>query len=491
MALPVAPPPPSDDVAVHNWAGISVQVAWTLLTEGVKVHGQVLRDLRAHAILHLDEGDSAPAAEDRAAMLTEGFVRHARGKMQDPWPQDREMPLSPRWRRAVDASLSQLSAVVFRQHYGNRRKLEHLTQMLQVDRLALETARAGLRETLRRVARTDGLPLDRWEPERIDRLLRRLAAYSPGPCPPTLDVVEGAHADHVRSCARCDRAVRLVQAGVIETEDLLPPTLGARETSDVKVLALHFHPEARMHRELLAKELPVASVPVGDDILLVDASQLERVTPMLETAAEVGRPRREMLRGAVVSGPGRFSAHGLLGPLGTQGSRDVLARRWGEVDGVGELPAVVPPPPSAWPAWVGVAILSAATVALLVGVTRPGSVDGPTVLQAEFVNARGGVWTSFDVPEEAYVGIVTEQTGHAAIELPGKSIVGKGAIATGDGRYRIHLPAQAVLVVASSKPLTDLPLWLAQVESTAQPLDSLAAQLSQANGLDFALHRRP
>ena len=71
-----------------------------------------------------------------------------------------------------------------------------LEAALKVDRVDLEAVQSGLREVVRRIAVADGLPVDGWAPERIDRLLRRLAAFAPGPCPPVLDVAEGCHRDH-------------------------------------------------------------------------------------------------------------------------------------------------------------------------------------------------------------------------------------------------------------------------------------------------------
>ena len=79
-------------------------------------------------------------------------------------------------------------------------------------RASLEAVRSGLREVVRRIAQSDGLPLSGWTDERVDRMLRRLAAWSPGPCPSPLVVAEGCHQEHVVRCPRCERLTRLLAA---------------------------------------------------------------------------------------------------------------------------------------------------------------------------------------------------------------------------------------------------------------------------------------
>ncbi|MBT3223708.1 MAG: hypothetical protein HN348_31960 [Proteobacteria bacterium] len=441
-------------------------------------------------LYHLDPRQELAKAEDQAGILTERFVTRARGRVSDePWPEDTEMPLSPRWRRSIESSLTPLAEALFVQHYGNNRSLEHLERLLQVDRTALEAARGGLREALRRSAHMDGLPVEAWPVERLDRLLRRLAAYAPGPCPPVLDVIEGAHREHVSKCPRCDRTLRLVQSGIIAAEDLLPPTLDARPTKKAQVLVLHFHPSGRSARANLARELETPSILLGDDLLLVDWSEAEAVAPRLVMAAELGLPTREHLRGMVVSGPGAWSVHGLLGPLVERALGEVRSQRWGEIDGLEVLPLPLPNPPSARRMWgvVGVLILVGSA---LMPLSMP---RNNTVLPVAvtFTEGRGGIWTDFDVPEEAVVTVVREEGGKLDAVLRSTGPADKAALTVGDGSYRVHTVGPAVLVAATFAPVGSLDVLIAKSNLAVAPLEELANRIKALDeDADVELYRR-
>lgn len=455
MALPVAPPPRSEDVAIQGWPAITVRVAWTLLAAGVKVRPRVLREARAHVLLHLDPRTRLSDAEDLAEMLTRQFVLRARGRTPNhPYDQDHTMPMSPRWRRSIERSLNPTSEAVFRMHYGDNRSLKHVAKRLNVDHIAVEGACAGLREVVRRAALADGLPLDGWEPDRVDQLLVRLAAWSPGPCPPLLDVIEGAHREHVTGCTRCDRMVRLVRASVLTVEDLMAPSLNARPRDTARVLALHFHPDGRDHRKAIRDELQIAAFPIGDDLLLIDAEHMDAVAPILVLAAELGHPHRDLIRGAIVVGPGRWSAYGVLGPLGERAEREARYRTWGKVDSLGELPEPLPEPPSAKPVWMAVGalgLLLAASIQLA-GAAAPTAVGQD--LFVEFTEGRGGVWSAWDVPEDALVTIVrSSRDGALEVVLQSATEADKIDWATGDGGYRTFTSGPGVLLASTRRPI--------------------------------------
>lgn len=502
MALPVAPPPKPNDVAVLGWAGLTVRVAWTLLEAGVKIRPDVLREARTHVLYHLDPTVPLAHAEDLATRLTEEFVARARGQApSDPWVADWEMPLTQRWRRALDQSLDEVSVVVFRKHYGDSRPLSKIEEQLGVDRAAIEAAQSGLREVVRGIGVSDGLPLDGWPPERIDRLLRRIAAHAPGPCPPPLDVAMGSHVDHVRDCARCNRLTRLVRSSVIEVDDLFPPTVGARPTARTRVLAVQLHPEGRRARKLLVESLPGPAgrpaFPVGEDLLLLqvdtrtgrgsEGTEIGEAIAVLRTAAEVASPSREHLRGVVLEGPGAWTERGLVGPLAEKAAREVLHRSWGTIalsTGPGpldvvELPPPLPEPPSARRMWLLVAAMS-----LLLGIVLSLALlpqDSPVAepLQAEFTPGRGGMWAAFDVPEEALVTLVGLRDGVLWTVLSSRKAADKVAYATGDGSYRLFVPGDGVLLLVTDAPLADptLTLELARAASQPEPLGALAEQL--------------
>lgn len=462
------------DVATTGWPALTVRIAWTLLANGVRVRSTVLRDARDHVLMHLPKDMNLALAEDRAAELTLRFVARARRRVfEDPWPGDMAMPLSPRWRRAIDRSMTPLLGTVFRQHYGDGRSLDHLERNLGVDRIALEAARGGLREVLRKVGGTDGLPMETWPSQRIDRLLQRLAAWSPGPCPPVLEIVDGHHREHVGNCPRCDRTYRLVQNEVLTAPDLVPPLGGTRPQHTVRILALHLHPDGKKHRDIIAREAAVPCFPVGDDLLLLDMADVEPVRELLTLTAELGTPSRDHLRGVILDGPGRWSAHGLLGPLVDKSEYLVRPAAWGTIETIGELPPMMPVPPNAkrwWTAVLGVAAIGAAFAgAALVP-------DAPRIAKpadVAFTAARGGAWATVEVDDEAALTIVRLADGQLDPILVSTGPAEKGKLATGDGAYRLHAMGQGLLVVSTDGPIRDWSSLLEGARKDPHPLEAL------------------
>lgn len=493
MALPISSSPLPPDIAVHGWGALTVRVAWTLLALRVRPRREVLRDARDHVLFHLDPSTPLTRAEDLATHYTRGLVARARGKvLHDPWPRDREMPLSHRWRRALDQEMRPLGKAVFQSHYGYGRPIEQLAGQLQVDAIALEEARGGLREMVRRVAIEDELPLHAWPAERLDRLLARLSALSIYDSPPLDEVAEGCHREWASRCPRVDRTIRLVRSGVLTSEDLVPPAWAARPSDRVKVLAIAVHPDARRCRETLAQEIGGHVQSLEDDLLLVDGDERGRGIEVLEMASEIGRPRAEHLRAAFLQGPGRWSRMGLLGPLPSQARSALQGRSWGAIEGHGELPGMLPPPPSARPAWIAVGALGLVTALLGAWALQPAapSVDHP--LSAEFSPGRGGVWSAFDTAEEAHVTAVRQVDGRLELVLSGESPANKAEFAVGDGSYRIHSVAEGVLLASTSAPVRDLPDLLSQSGATDSPLDALAKRIrDQDPRADVSIGRRP
>lgn len=460
-SLPIGAParqvPLEEDVAYTGWAALTVRVAWALLANGIRLHPDVLRAARDHALFHIHPSTPLPHAEDRVDHLVAQLVRRARREVdRDRWPQDLEMPLSPRWRSAIERAANDEAAVnLLHHHYADRRPIEQIAMHLGVDRIVLESTRGGLHEVVRACAAADGMSLHDWPAERIDRLLARLATFKPEPCPPAEEVVSGGHPEHRASCIRCDRLIRLIKAGGLAWEDVLPPALGARPTATVSVLVVQLHPDARGHRPPLLEALTCRRVPVSDDLIVIDASDLSAPRMAVELACLVGAPERHHLRGMVVTGPGRWSRNGLLGPLVHQAETELRCRPWGRVEGLPDLPEPEPPPPSPRRAWTAVAGLAAITALLAVWALVP-SAAPPTRLDADFSPGRSGVWASLDVDEATIVNVVRERGGQLDVALVGDDPVDKLAIATGDGAYRIHAQGDGVLVIASPAPIPSL-----------------------------------
>ena len=471
-----------------TWAALTVRVAWTLLAEGVRVKPGVLRDARDHVLFLLPPELPAALAEDRASVETARFVARARRKAwDDPWPQDWEMPLSPRWKRQLDRGAAPLHAAVAKLHYGDGRPLESLERVLNVDRTALDAARGGLRELARQIVAADGLPVETWPNPRLDRLLRRLAAWSPGPCPPVLEVAEGRHRDHVAACPRCDRTARLVRSQVLRPADLLLPSTAALPSGDVTLLAVHFHADARRHRDRWLAEaesppasarhlLPLGAAPIADDLLLVDATDPERAYALVRLACEVGAPAREGVRAAIVRAPGRWSLHGVLGEAGDRAEAQVRSRAWGDVEGMETLPIALPEPPSTRRAWTlvaGLAVAAAVAWAVALAPQR----DAPAfALDVDFAPGRGGVWATFDVDDDANLALVRDLGGKLDVVMSSATPADKSKFALGDGAFRVHTQATGLLVAASPAPLSELTAWA----SAAPNLDALAKRIHDA-----------
>jgi hypothetical protein len=468
----------NEDVAVRAWAPVTVRVAWTLLAEGVALRPEVLHDARDHVWFHLDPATPTDEAVDRAERLVRVFVARARGRLLElPWPQDEAMALSPRWRRALFGAASSLSLWVLRRHYADGATLASLAERLKEEVLALEAAREGLREVLRRVAAEDGLPLDTWSEARLDALIHRLACMTEPGGPDLVAVADGLHPEWVQRCVTCGRAVSLVRQRVLPRSELVGPGAAARPRDEVRVLALQFGPAGARHRRALAKELPGRAFPVGEEHLVVAGDDLEEVKRVLELAAEVGAPRRDQIRGELMRGPGRWSRHGLVGPLVDRVPTALRAVSWGMVEGVGELPEALPEPPSARMAWAGVAVLAAVALVVAVLLAMPLSQSIAHPLEASATEGRGGLWLSFEVDDDAHVLVVRQLGGRLELVLDAADIVQKAAHASGDGGYRLHTKGEALLVASTSDPVLGAHGLVETAQVGARPLDALSKEI--------------
>lgn len=478
MALPISSSKPAPDIAVSGWGAITVRVAWTLAALRVRIRPEVLQDTREHVILCLPPSTSLTRAEDLATKFTiELMARAQRRQISNHWTADYTMPLSHRWRRALDEGLRPLAQAVLRHHYNYGRPLDMLTNKLEVDRITLEQVRGGIRESVRRVALEDGLPLDTWAPDRLDKLIARIAAHSIHRCPPLHEVAEGCHAELAARCPRLDRTQRLVRSGVLTSDDLVAPSWGARPRHVQRIVGVQLHPDARQHLKALTSEMPVSKHCVDGDLLVLDGEDLEEAGQALAVAAEVGRPEAKSMRGVVIEGPGRWSKLGLLGPLVEQVSEEVGRTPWGAVQGLGELPKVLPPPPSALPVWIASIGLSA--VALLAGlaVMQPAPAPTESEFEVEFTPGRGGVWAAFDAAEEAYVFAIRSHGDELQIILSGQELSEKANFAVGDGGYRLHAVGESLLIGAAATPLDDLGPLIHAAKQSEAPLEHLERQL--------------
>lgn len=482
MALPVSSAPLPPDIAIHGWAAITVRIAWTLMQTGVRATKEVLIDARDHVLFHLEPGLDLAAAEDMAEYLTREFILRARHQKEvERWPQDARMPISPRWHRALAYGLPPLETALLKQHYGNGVPIQTLEETLQVDRIGLEACRGAIREVLRRLGTNDGMPIGTWPNERLDRLISRIAAYTDHPSPPLDEVADGCHQDMIRVCPRCQRTWRLAQSGIITSEDLIAPGFIARPEQQVRLLALHFHPDGRAHREVLSREIKTPWFPLGEDVLLIDLAKEDHIANIVLLAAELATPHREHLRGTVLTGMGRWSPHGLLGPLPSEAFNAVRSLPWGQVDPIGELPAAIPSPPSSrkwWVATSGVSLVALVLCWMAFGASPHHS--GAYPLQAEFHADNGFHWLEFDVDEQAVITLVSQQDGRLNLLNRTHDAPDKAQFAVGDGSFRLRSKGEALLLVSTDQAIIDLNQHILEAQTTQAPLATLASRIKSS-----------
>ncbi len=154
-------------------------------------------------------------------------------------------------------------------------------------------------------------------------------------------------------------------------------------------------------------------------------------------------------------------------------------RAWGTVEGYGELPSELPPPPSARGAW-GMVVLCvlAALISLQLAALSPGA-SGTDGLVADFTPGRGGLWVAFDAPETTWITVIREEAGELRVLRVSHSAADKAEWAVGDGSYRLHAPGDGLLLVAHEAPLDDLSQRMTEASEQPEPLVSLARSLER------------
>jgi hypothetical protein len=469
------------DVADLAWGAVTVRITWTLISRGLRP--DLVSDLRDHVFYLLPPETPAHVAEDRAELLTRAFIARARGQsLEEPWPDDWDVPPPLLWRVRLHKGAQGLSQRVLQEHYANELDLRKVASRLQEDLLAVEAAREGLREIVRTTALGDGQTLSGWTEPRLDRLLHRLAALGDDDAPPLHEVAEGRHPAWVEACPRCRRAWSLVQQGILTRAELIPPSGGGRPRATTRVLALQLQRDAASFRDALRQELPSPRLSIGEDTLLVPADDLDAIAATLRLATELERPDRTRLRGVVLEGPGRWCKSGLLGPLHETVLQGLRGATWGAVQGIGELAPPLPPLPSPGRA----RLVAAATAVVAIALVRLAVLSAPErpayPLDADFVAARGGWWVDLDVDDRAYLGVVVSRDGALEVRRAGDAVTEKAPLAVGDGRYRFHEVADGVLVISSPHPLA-LPALIAQAEPGADPLGALQQRVQAVAGV--------
>lgn len=465
------------------WLPVTVRVAWDLLSHGLKVRPELLRDAREHVLRSLPDGVGADDVEQLASTYTLDFLHRVRERRYrrpavDP---DATMPAPRVWRDQLVSASDPIADAVLRLHYGDGLSIERVEQSIAVDATLLLAAQEGLREATREIGRLADLPIGGWTDARLDRLLVRIANAPARGCPGPMGLLSEAGRAHGDICPRCSRAIRLIRHGVLAPSDLFPPDgrpLYAEGHNGL--LALLLHPDARRSQGVVAATLGDAATPVGPDSWLIDEGDLLVVGPRLAELAELGTPLRHHLRGALVHGAIRWSKGVALGPLPTTALEAARARPWAEIQGMAPLPPPRPPPPSSARWWIatGVLALAVGLVGALMFVALPD--ERPAAPPLELVRTGVDNALRFDAADGAAVDVLVEVDGKVE-RLGDGSVAGKGRWATGEGDYEILLPSPNFLLLTSPAPLADLDAIIARGEAAGTGLDGIASAVVAAH----------
>jgi hypothetical protein len=470
------------------WFPVTVRVAWTLVLAEIRVRPAVLQDVRDHVLFSLPSGTSADEAEVRAGPLTRAYLERVtlgryRRDIDDP---DLSIPVRRDWRHQLFDAVDPVGDAVLRMHFGDGMDMDGVERTAAIDGSALAGAREGVREAIRAIAHSTNPSLDEWTDERLDRLIARIVGMSETGCPSPVEITADAHRSHVDQCTRCSRAVRLIRGGVLSPSDLVAPAR-APDDAHIEVATLLLHPDGRKNRKRFHRLIEDVAVPVGPDAWLLDARDLRQLAPRIRSAAEAGQPPRHHLRGAVVSGPGRWSGQVLLGPIAIDAIDAARSRPWSEIEGMGELPSPRPPPPRATRWWVVAAICAVASIATGVHVLTPRGPPPSTPIEVQFQRVETGWDIRFDADELAVVDVVA--IGEHGLELIyGSMVAEKGRWATGEGDFRFSVASETVALIASEGGIPALIDVVTQARATAMPMQSLETAIRAAHPtVDFVV----
>jgi len=383
-----------------------------------------------------------------------------------------------RWQERLEGALDPLGKMVFRASYGDEMGLAEVSALTGVDQAELQSSREGVRGALRSILRADSISMAQSDVRQLDALLVRLACLPRSDCEGGVEVLQAGKRAHVEVCARCARAARLIRGGVLSPSDLLPPDVdGSASLSHTSVLALHLHPDARQHRDVIYEALGGQGVRADDDTLMVHPDRVGDLPSILWELAQRGTPMRHHIRGARVRGPGRWSDGALLGPVATAAVELTRSRQWGEIDDVGALPKPFPAPPASGH-WGLIAVLLAC-FAVIGGVFAFGGADPGAVypLQASFSRSDGWVAARFDAPDDAWLVAVVE--GELGLELVhlSRNPSDKGELATGVGDYQLRWPGERMLLATLAVRPKEMQPLLRGAVSSEVPLEDFAQRL--------------
>ncbi len=478
--------PRSSSTGSTVWFSVTVRVAWELMLGGVRVRPSVLCDARDHALACLPTGVGPDEAEVLAGAATRDFIIRAKEARYERTAEipDMDLTIHRGWRDQLFEAMDPVGDAVLRLHYGDGMPISEVERTAAIDGGVISAAREGIRETTRSIVDTHGA--GGWSEARVDELICRIVGVPAPGCPEPTHLLSEAQRDHVDACPRCSRAVRLIRGGLLAPLDLVAPG-GEPQTNMMSLAAILLHPDARKHRRRVVRALGDAAIRVGRDGWLLDPDDLARVGPALRALAEESRPPRHHLRGAIVTGPGRWSGKLLLGPVAIRAMDTARSRPWSEVDQLGELPTPRPPAPRATRWWLGAGLAAVAAGLVAIPVFQPEAPPPSTPIAVEFQRKSTGWVIRFDTEDLAVVDVVGVVQGSLTLLHAGARSE-KGRWATGDGDFQLVAPGTEVALIASRDGIPELPGLVDQARAQPAPMSALEVWVRTAHPtVDFVV----
>ena len=445
------------------WIPVTIRVAWELYTSGFRVSAQILKCAREHVLRSLPPDISIEVAERYATIYTHDFVdrfqqhRYRRPNI-DP---DIGMDIPRRWCLMLQEQLDSVGKVVFRFHYRDGFNLELVSERSTISIKRIVRARDRIYGVLKRLVAQEDIDIHTWGEARIDLLLTRIANIAEESNLRPGDILSEEGRALVSLCPRMNRAYRLMKNGIISDNDLQEPRGETVPEGRLSLLSLLLHPDARHHSHLITEALSPYATSISGDAWLIPYENLPDVHDALSYLSEVNTPPRHYLRGALISGPGRWYKGVLLGLLPVRALEAARSRPWGEIDGIDELPPPLPPPPRASFWWLGAVSTFAVSVFVLLWALSPEEVGPHYPIEIEFYQENTDIRARFDVDDLAYIDILTAKDGKLNV-VHHALFKDKGLISTGDGRYFFREEADYIAIISSRKPIESLPA-IAQV----------------------------
>lgn len=436
-----------------------MRIVWDLVGLGIRPRIQTIREVRDHALLHLGEHTDTVEAEDAASAALVDWLRRREGHYEElPVAEAADILPDSRWRQAILDECEPLHEAVFRLAYGDGLPIDEVVHRVGVDAAWVRASQEALRAVGRAVVAEDGLSTEGWTVAQLDAVLGRIANAAGNVCPGPEGLLTDLGRVHAESCPRCSRAHRLIARGFLAPSALFAPEDGILlPNTDVDLLCLQVHPDARKCVRLVIRQFDEHVRIIDGELIFVNAAAVQDIEERLAALTERGMPGVEHLRGVRQRVRGAWGRQAILGPGPLDLIETLQHTEWGVIEGLGDLPDRLPPPPSSlrWYAALVFTMLLALTATTFAWTQR-----GP-IPTFEVTAERDATGVIFDTSDDAYVDVIALNGSLGEPLLHSVAVFDKGQHATGDGRYRFNADADVIVVVTSAAPIIDLAALLA------------------------------